>query len=96
MVPAFTGWLRLSIKEAVGTSLACVGVLAVPGALTHAALGGIDWSYALPLAVAVIPGARLGSALAIRASERGLRLSVAAGLAAIAAAYAAAELAALL
>ena len=31
MVPAFVGWVRLPIKEAVGCSLACVGILAVPG-----------------------------------------------------------------
>ncbi len=31
MVPAFAGWVRLPIKEAVGCSLACVGILAVPG-----------------------------------------------------------------
>jgi uncharacterized membrane protein YfcA len=95
MVPAFTGLLRWPIKEAVGTSLACVGVLAVPGTITHALLGGIDWSFAIPLALAVVPGARLGAFLAIRATDRGLRLAVAAALGAIAVAYAAAEIAAL-
>ena len=56
MVPAFTAWLRLPIKEALATSLACVGVLAVPGLITHAALGHINWLYALPLCVGVVPG----------------------------------------
>src|SRR5581483_11807097 len=42
MVPAFTGWIRLQIKEALGTSLACVGVLAIPGSITHALLGHIN------------------------------------------------------
>ena len=56
MVPAFVGWVRLPIKEAVGCSLACVGILAVPGTITHALLGHIDWAFALPLCVAVIPG----------------------------------------
>jgi uncharacterized protein len=96
MVPAFTAWLRFPIKEAIGTSLACVGILAVPGTATHALLGGIDWSYAVPLAIGVVPGARLGSGLAIRATERGLRLAVAGLLATIAAVYAAAEIAELL
>ncbi|MCA1727319.1 MAG: sulfite exporter TauE/SafE family protein [Actinobacteria bacterium] len=95
MVPAFTGWLRWSIKEAVGTSLACVGILAIPGSITHAALGGIDWSYAIPLAIGVVPGARLGAGLALRATDRSLRLAVAIALGTIAIAYAAAELAAL-
>ncbi len=96
MVPAFVTWLRYPIKEAIGTSLACVGLLAIPGTITHALLGGIDWSYALPLAAGVIPGATFGSALTVRATERTLRRGVALVLGAIAAAYAATELAALL
>jgi uncharacterized membrane protein YfcA len=96
MVPAFTAWLRFPIKEAIGTSLACVGILAIPGTATHALLGGIDWSYAVPLALGVIPGAWLGSALTLRATDRNLRFAVAGLLAAIAAVYGAAEVAALL
>jgi uncharacterized membrane protein YfcA len=92
MVPAFTGWVRLTIKEAVATSLVCVGVLAVPGTITHAVLGNVDWGFAIPLAIGVIPGAQLGAHLAIRASARTLRLSVAAALGAIAVAYAVSEI----
>lgn len=92
LVPAFLDWVHLPIKRAVGTSLACVGLLAVPSGVTHAALGDIDWAFAVPLAIAVVPGARLGAHLAIRASDRGLRLVVASGLAVIAAFYAAREL----
>jgi uncharacterized membrane protein YfcA len=95
MVPLFVSWVRLPIKEAVGCSLACVGILAVPGTITHAALGHIDWAFALPLCVAVIPGARVGAHLAIRSSERGLRLSVAIVLGAIAVVYALGEILAL-
>ena len=73
MVPAFVGWVRLPIKEAVGCSLACVGILAVPGTITHALLGHIDWAFALPLCIAVIPGAQVGAHLAIRSSDRALR-----------------------
>jgi uncharacterized membrane protein YfcA len=92
MVPAFTGWVRLTIKEAVATSLVCVGVLAVPGTITHAVLGNVDWGFAIPLAIGVIPGAQLGAHLAIRASARTLRLAVAAALGAIAVAYAISEI----
>ena len=92
MVPAFTGWVRLPIKAALGTSLACVAVLAVPGTITHAALGNIDWLYALPLCVGIVPGARLGSHLAIRSSDRALRLIVSIGLGTLATAYAIGEL----
>ena len=96
MVPLFVGWVRLPIKEAVGCSLACVGILAVPGTITHALLGHIDWAFALPLCVAVIPGAAVGAHLAIRSSERGLRLSVAIVLGAIAVVYAFGEILALM
>jgi uncharacterized membrane protein YfcA len=95
MVPAFTAWVRLSIKEAVATSLLCVGVLAIPGTITHAVLGHIDWGFAIPLAIGVIPGARLGAHLTIQASERRLRLTVAIGLGAIAVVFAASEIIAL-
>ena len=96
MVPAFTGWVRLPLKEALGTSLACVGVLAIPGTITHALLGHIDWLYALPLAVGVVPGARLGSLLAIRSSDRMLRKLVGVVLGTIAVVYATGEILALL
>jgi uncharacterized protein len=92
MVPAFATWVRLSVKEAVATSLACVGVLAVPGMITHAVLGNIDWAFAIPLSIAVIPGARIGAHLAIRASDRGLRLAVAIVLGSIAVAYGVGEI----
>ena len=95
MVPAFTGWVRLSIKEALGTSLACVGLLAIPGTITHALLGNIDWLYALPLCVGVVPGAQLGAHLAIRSSDHALRLIVGFGLGVIALGYAIGEILAL-
>ena len=91
MVPAFTTWLRLPIKVALATSLACVGVLAVPGMITHAALGHIDWLYALPLCVTVIPGARLGAHLTIRSSDQTLRVLVGTVLGVIAIVYAVGE-----
>ena len=96
LVPAFTGWVRLPLKEALGTSLACVGVLAIPGTITHALLGHIDWLYALPLAVGVVPGARLGSFLAIRSSDQLLRKLVGVVLGAIAVVYATGEILALI
>jgi len=95
MVPAYSQWVRLGLKESVATSLACVGILAVPGTVTHALLGHIDWTYALPLCVGVVPGARLGAHLAIRASERTLRLAVGLALGAIACVYATGEVLAL-
>ena len=96
LVPAFTAWVRLPLKVALATSLACVGVLALPGLITHAALGHIDWLFALPLCVGVVPGARLGAHFTIRSSDRTLRLLVGAVLGIIAVAYAAGEALALI
>jgi uncharacterized membrane protein YfcA len=92
MVPAFAGWVRMPLKEALGTSLACVAILAVPGTVTHALLGHIDWLYALPLCVGVIPGAAIGSHLALRSSDRTLRLLVGTTLGVIAVFYGTSEI----
>lgn len=95
LVPSFSEVARLPLKVAVATSLVCVGVLAVPATLTHWALGGIDWRVAALLSVGVLPGARLGAGLSIRASDRRLRQAVAGGLGLVAVGYLAGELAAL-
>jgi hypothetical protein len=96
MVPGFTGWLRMPLKEAIGTSLVCVAVLAVPGTITHTLLGNIDWLYALPLCIGIVPGARIGSAFAIRSSDRTLRTIVGFALGSLAVAYFIGELLALI
>jgi uncharacterized membrane protein YfcA len=92
MVPAFTELAGVRIKPAIASSLACVGVLALPSTITHAFLGDIDWRFALLLAVGVIPGARIGAHLAIRADRRTLRLSVAIFLGVVSVLYAGGEL----
>lgn len=95
MVPAFTKWLRLPIKAAIATSLACVGLLAVPGTLTHWYLGDINWAFATPLCIGVIPGARAGAALALRTPDEVMRRAVAVMLIVFAIVYAGGELASL-
>jgi uncharacterized membrane protein YfcA len=95
MVPVFSTWVRLPLKETIATSLAIVGILAVPGTITHALLGHIVWSYAIPLSIGVIPGARIGAHLTISASDRTVRLAVGVMLGALAIVYAVRELLAL-
>lgn len=92
LVPLFLEWLRLPIKETVASSLACVGLLAIPSTVAHTILGDIDWGFAVPLAVMVVPGARVGAGFAIRATDRTLRLAVAGGLGILAVVYAGREL----
>jgi hypothetical protein len=96
MVPGFTQVGKMGIKAAIATSLACVAVFAIPGTITHALLGDIDWRFALLLAAGVIPGARVGATLAIRTSDKRMRLVVAVFLGLTSVIYAAGELNALL
>jgi uncharacterized membrane protein YfcA len=95
MVPAFSSWLRIPLKETIATSLAVVGILAIPGTITHAALGHIAWKYAIPLSIGVIPGARIGAHLTISASDRTVRIAVGTMLGLVALVYGIGELLAL-
>jgi uncharacterized membrane protein YfcA len=96
MVPAFIALGRLEVKAAIATSLVCVGAFAVPGTVTHALQGHVDWRVVAALVVGVVPGARLGAAVAIRAADRRLRVVVAGFLAVTAVLYAVGELRSLL
>lgn len=73
IMPVLTGPLRIPMKSAVASSLVAVAIFSVPTLVTHALLGHIDWTYALPLMVGVVPGARIGAHLTIGASERTVR-----------------------
>lgn len=77
LVPMLTRWLGFDIKRAIGTSLLSVAILAVPGTITHALLGHVDWRLAAVLAVGVVPGAWAGSRLALGSSDRGIRVAFA-------------------
>jgi hypothetical protein len=92
LVPVLSGLLRFPIKTAIGTSLAVVAAQAIPGTITHALIGNIDWSIAGGLIIGVIPGARIGSQLAVAAEDRPLRMFVAVALAVLALIFGATEL----
>jgi uncharacterized membrane protein YfcA len=77
LVPMLTRWLRFDIKLAIGTSLIAIGILAVPGTITHALLGHIDWAIALVLTLGVVPGALLGARLSLGSADRTIRLAFA-------------------
>jgi hypothetical protein len=87
MVPGFNQFVGLRLKETIATSLVCVGIFAIPGMVTHAFLGDIDWRFAILLGVGVIPGARIGAVLAIRADRLLLRRVVALFLLTVAVIY---------
>ena len=87
IVPVLAGMLGVPLKRALGTSLVAVVVLVIPGTIVHAALGHIDWTAALLLAIGAVPGARLGATIALGANEGTLRLMVGSFLALVAVAY---------
>ena len=93
MVPLLAGVLGMPLKRALGTSLAAIVVLVIPGTIVHAALGNIDWAIFAVLTAGSILGVRIGAKLALGTRERTLRLIVGAFLGVVAIAYGAAELA---
>lgn len=95
MVPLLSGWLGMPLKLVLGTSLAAIVALVIPGTIVHASLGNIDWTLCIALIAGAVPGALLGARLALGTRERTLRILVGSFLLVIALAYGARELAAL-
>jgi len=77
LVPLLTRWMHFPMKRAIGTSLVCIAILAVPGTITHALLGNIDWRIGFGLIIGVVPGAALGARIALGSTDRSLRLGFA-------------------
>lgn len=96
MVPAMAGPLRIPMKQAVASSLVAVAIFSIPALVAHAALGHINWVYALPLMVGVVPGAQVGARLTIGASDRAVRRLFGALVVVLALVYGGTELSALL
>ena len=96
IVPALARWLGWPVKRAIGTSLATITLLAIPGSVTHYLLGNVDMRLALLLAAGAVPGALFGARLTDAASERHVATAFAAFLVVAAVALAWGELAALL
>ena len=96
LVPVLTVLLRFPVKKALGTSLAVVAAQAIPGTITHALLGHIDWAIAAGLFIGVVPGARIGSRLAVATKDERLRVIVAVAMAALAIAFGGGEIRSLL
>ena len=74
MVPVLTGPLKIPMKSAVASSLVAVAIFSIPALITHIILGHVDWAFALPLMLGVIPGAQIGARITIGSSDRSIRL----------------------
>ena len=91
MVPILAGFLGMPLKRTLGTSLATIVLLAIPGTIVHTALGHIDWAIFAALTIGAVPGARVGARLALRTRTSVLRIVVGGFLLAVAIAYGASE-----
>ena len=91
MVPLLAGVLGMPLKRALGTSLAAIVALVIPGTVVHAILDNIDWSLVVVLTIGSVIGARLGARIALGTKERTLRIAVASFLGVVGATYALTE-----
>jgi uncharacterized membrane protein YfcA len=65
LVPAFVLLFGATMRRAAATSLPCIALLALPGTITHAALGHVDGWLSFQLTLGVIPGTYLGARLSL-------------------------------
>jgi len=62
--------MGFTMKQATGTSLVAVAILAVPSCITHAALGNVAWAIGLLLIAGSFVGSRIGTAIGKRTGDR--------------------------
>ena len=74
MVPLMLTWIGLPMKQASGTSLIGIMLLAIPGAVEQGLLGNIDYVTGIATAIGTVPGAFIGARLVSRVPERALRI----------------------
>lgn len=73
MVPLMLSIVGISMRQASGTSLIAVMILAIPGVVEQAILGNIDYLSGIAIVVGSIPGALIGARLVRFFPERVLR-----------------------
>lgn len=73
MVPLFISLLGIMMRQASGTSLVAVTILAIPSVVEQGLLGHIDYIAGIAMAVGSIPGAVIGASLIRKVPERKLR-----------------------
>ena len=85
MVPLMLSLYQLPMRQASGTSLVAIMILALPGTVLQCLLGNVDYLVGIATACGSIPGALIGARLVSRVPERALRFTFAAflGVAAI-------------
>lgn len=85
IVPLLILWLGYGEREATGTSLAAIGVIAAIAAATQGAYGKVDVGRALLIGVPAVAGVLIGTTLQQRVPTRAISIVFAALLVAVAA-----------
>ena len=70
IVPLLQALFGFTMKQATGTSLVTVGILAVPSFITHAVLGNVVWLLGLLLIVGSIAGTKIGALVVKKVNDR--------------------------
>lgn len=83
MVPMMSSLLAFPMRLASGTSLIGILCIAIPGAITQATYGSVDFLTGILVAVGSIPGALVGTRLGKNVNDRALRLMFAGLLAVV-------------
>ena len=78
LIPAMTSFVRIPTRIAIGSNLAIVLLSLIAAFIGKALTGQIDWLLALPLALTVLPAARLGGRVSRRVPVARLRWLLAA------------------
>jgi uncharacterized protein len=77
IVPGLMLWLGYGAREATGTSLAAIGVIAAAAAALQAAYGNVDVGKGLLIGLPAVGGVIVGTALQQRLSTRWIGLGFA-------------------
>lgn len=91
-VPCLMYLFKTSIKTSFGTSLLVVSAISIPGTITHAAIGHVDFPLMLSMMGGSVPGSLLGSTLALKLKDSWLRRGFGVAMLCVAAALVANEL----
>lgn len=74
IVPFCIAYFGFEFRQATSASLLAIAIIAVPGIVTHAILGHIEYIYGIALMLGSIPGANLGVRLLSKIPERIARI----------------------
>ncbi|QQR58873.1 MAG: sulfite exporter TauE/SafE family protein [Candidatus Melainabacteria bacterium] len=73
LIPALVYLANMTLKEAFGTSLCVVSIVSIPGTITHALLGHVDYWLMIVMMFTTVPASFLGSAIALRTKDSVLK-----------------------